>query len=69
LNPYAANPDIRDYSGKRAMQYLPQTEMDSPDEGRYKETKSRIEKSSSFIRGLGRASFMKPGVKHHHKFI
>jgi hypothetical protein len=70
LNPYGANPNLRDYSGKKAEHYLDleEEEKDSVDggdvelEGKRKKNRKIPERSSTFIR-----DFVRESIRSSHK--
>ena len=73
LNPYGANPTLRDYSGKRAEHYLePEDEEDDKDTvdgsgefldgGKRTKIRRKAERSSTFIR-----DFVRESIRSSHK--
>jgi ankyrin repeat protein len=70
LNPYGANPNLRDYSGRLAEHYLElEEDKDSMDgagaeveEGRREKVRRKAERSSTFIR-----DFVRDSIRSSHK--
>lgn len=73
LNPYGANPNLRDYSGKLADYYLDLEEEEEDkdsidgagvgvDEGTRKKVRRKAERSSTFIR-----DFVRDSIRSTHK--
>jgi hypothetical protein len=80
LNPYGANPTLRDYSGKRAEHYLEAEDEDDDkdavdgsgellDDGKRTKIRRKAERSSTFIRDFVResirSSHKRPKSSHH----
>ena len=72
LNPYGANPNLRDYSGKLADYYMELEEEDKDsidggagvevDEGTRKKVRRKAERSSTFLR-----DFVRDSIRSTHK--